>query len=115
MRLSARTLVIACALAGCGDDNTVVSEMPGVGISSVRSSISAEVTFNDGYGLYPHWVVALTDAEDLCTKLAGHPNYFQTAGEDFTALILWFPPGKAGTFSTGSSSNSEVVFSAVAA
>jgi len=51
MRLPASCLALLAALAGCGsEDNTVISGLPGVIISPVRSSISTRATFTDANG-----------------------------------------------------------------
>jgi hypothetical protein len=116
MRVPALTIAIAFALAGCGsDDNTVTSGFPGVIISPVRSSISAAVIFTDSSNVqHPQWVVAMTDAPNLCAKVTANPTYFQTATENFSAILFWFIPGQVGAFFVGtsrgqSSNNTEVV------
>ncbi len=115
MRVLALTFAIVSALAGCGsDDNIVTSGFPGVIISPVRSSISAAVTFTDANGQHPQWVIAMTDAPNLCAKVTANPTYFQTATENFSAILFWFIPGQIGAFFIGttqgqSSNNTEVV------
>src|SRR5438067_8486998 len=120
MRVPALALATIGALAGCGgDDNTVTSGFPGLIISPVRSSITAAVNLPDANGvMHPQWVIAMTDAPNLCTKVAANPAYFQTPIENFAAILLWIPPGNLGTFfigtttQGGSSANTEVVVGA---
>lgn len=117
MRVPALTLAMLAALVGCsGDDNQVTSGFPGVIISPVRSSISAVVTFTDTNGnQHQQSVVAMTDAANLCTKIAANPAYFQAASENFNAILFWFPPNVVGTgfigqsFPDGTAINTEVV------
>ena len=102
MRSSILLFASFAALAGCGsEDNTVISGYPPAIISPVRSSMSAQVTFTDGTGSHPQWVIAMSDVPDLCTKVTAHHDYFQNPIESFTAIILWVPPGKIGTFFVG--------------
>jgi hypothetical protein len=121
MRVSASSLAIVAALAGCGgDDNQVTSGFPGVIISPVRSSISAVVTFHDPNGnTHRQSVIAMTDAANLCTKITTNPAYFQTASDNFNAIVFWIPPDRVGTgfigqaFSDGTAVNTEVVLGSV--
>ncbi len=117
MRLPSLSLALLAALAGCGsEDNLVVSGLPGVTISPVRSSISTRSTFTDANGgQHLQWVIAMTDVSDLCTKVTAHPDYFQNPMENFDAILLWVPPGNIGTFFvgqnfSGSEVNVEVLF-----
>jgi hypothetical protein len=105
MGTSARWLLLALLLwaAACSsDDNYVLSGYGPVIISPVRSSLAAQVTFTDSNGApHPQWVIAMTDTSDVCTKLATHPDYFQTPIEVFNAAIVWVPPGNVGTYFVG--------------
>src|SRR5712664_122504 len=111
MRLPASCLALLAALAGCGsEDNTVISGLPGVIISPVRSSISTRATFTDANGVqHPQWVVVLTDVPDLCAKVTAHADYFRTPIENFDAILLWVPTGNIGTFFVGQSFNGSEV------
>ena len=122
MRVLALTFAVVSALAGCGsDDNTVTSGFPGVIISPVRSSISAAVIFTDANNVqHPQWVIAMTDAPNLCAKVTANATYFQTATENFSAILFWFIPNQVGAFFVGtgqgqSSNNTEVVLGAAPA
>src|SRR5713101_7754850 len=88
-------LALLAALAGCGtEENFVVSGLPGVTISPVRSSISTRATFTDANGgQHPQWVIAMTDAPDLCAKVTAHPDYFRNPIENFDAMprVVRFP------------------------
>src|SRR2546423_3852109 len=102
MRSPARLLASFAALAGCGrEENMVISGYPPAIISPVRSSMSAQVTFTDGSGSHPQWVIAMSDVPDLCTKVTAHPDYFRNPIESFTAVLVWVPPGNIGTFFVG--------------
>src|SRR3989442_3179646 len=102
MRSSALLLASFAALAGCGsEENTVISGYPPAVISPVRSSMSAQVTFTDGSGSHPQWIIAMSDVPDLCTKVTAHHDYFQKPIESFTAIVVWVPPGNIGTFFVG--------------
>src|SRR6267378_1204917 len=102
MRSSTVLFASLAALAGCGsEENTVISGYPPAVISPVRSSMSAQVTFTDGSGSHLQWVIAMSDVPDLCTKVTAHHDYFQTPIESFTAILVWVPPGKIGTFFVG--------------
>jgi hypothetical protein len=125
MRVSARWgVALLLAAAGCSsEENTVLSGFPGIIISPVRSSISAQMSFKDNTGgTHQQWVVAMTDQPDLCTKIAQHPDYFQNPIEPFDAVIVWVPPGNLGTYiegqkdtTTGSVAGCEVIGGAPAA
>ena len=117
MRVPSLSLALLAALAGCGsEDNFVVSGLPGVTISPVRSSISTSATFTDSNGAQqPQWVIAMTDVPDLCAKVTAHPDYFRNPIESFDAILVWVPPGNIGTFFVGQSFggsevNDEVLF-----
>jgi len=103
MRARLSCLAAICALAGCGsEENTVLAGFAGAIISPVRSSISAQVTFTDTSGAqHIQWIVAMADVPDLCTKVTAHADYFHNAIENFTAIIVWVPPGSIGTFFVG--------------
>jgi hypothetical protein len=119
MRTFFRCLALAAALllSGCSsEDNYVLSGYSGVVISPVRSSIAAQMIFTDtNHTQHQQWVIAMTDTADVCTKLATNPNYFQTAAEVFSAVILWIPPGNVGRYFvgqqdvTGSTAGNEVL------
>ena len=119
MRTFAHWLAFAAALlltACSSEDNYVLSGYAPVVISPVRSALSAQVNFTDSGGTqHQQWVIAMTDASDVCTKLATHPTYFQTPIEPFSAAIVWVPPGNVGTYfvgqqnSTGSTAGNEVI------
>src|SRR5713226_6174230 len=98
-------LALLAALAGCGtEENFVVSGLPGVTISPVRSSISTRATFNDANGgQHPQWVIAMTDAPDLCAKVTAHPDYFRNPIENFAAILV-------GQNFGGAEVNDEVLF-----
>src|SRR5229473_2190276 len=91
-------LALLAALAGCGtEENFVVSGLPGLTISPVRSSISTRATFTDANGgQHPQWVIAMTDAPDLCAKVTAHPDYFRNPIENFDAILVWVPPANIG-------------------
>ena len=102
MRIPARCFfALLLAVACSSDENTVLSGFPGVIISPVRSSISAQMNFTDRTGTHQQWVVAMTDTPDLCTKITQHPDYFQNPIEGFDAVIVWVPPGNLGTYIEG--------------
>src|SRR5712672_1506778 len=102
MRSPALLLASFAVLAGCGsEENTVISGYPPAIISPVRSSMSAQVTFTDGTGPHLQWVIAMSDVPDLCTKVTAHHDYFQNPIENFTAVLVWVPPGNIGTFFVG--------------
>jgi hypothetical protein len=102
MRCLASFLAVLAALAGCGsEENVVFAGYPGAIISPVRSSMSAQVTFNDANGAHQQWIIALTDGPDLCTKVTAHLDYFQNPPENFVGIILWVPTGNIGTFIVG--------------
>jgi len=103
MRLPSLSLALLAALAGCrSDDSSVLSGLPGVTISPVRSSISTRATFTDtNGGQHPQWVIAMTDVPDLCAKVTAHPDYFRNPMESFDAILVWVPPGNIGTFFVG--------------
>jgi hypothetical protein len=91
-------------LCGCGNEDTyVLSGYPPVIISPVHSALHAQMNFKDTGGGAPHpqWVIVLTDASDVCTKLATHADYFVNPIEGFNAVILWQPPGLVGTWFVG--------------
>lgn len=111
---AAFALLLLCA---CGsDDNYVISGYSPVIISPVRSAMHAQMNFRDSGGAtHPQWVIVLTDAGDVCTKLATHADYFQNPIEAFNAAIVWVPPGRIGTWfigqgdGTGSVAGTEVL------
>ncbi|MFL5310855.1 MAG: hypothetical protein ACJ79H_10425 [Myxococcales bacterium] len=118
MRSSALLLASFVAVAACGtEENTVLSGYPPAVISPVRSSIAAQVTFTDGNGSHPQWIVAMSDVPDLCAKVTAHHDYFQNPIESFTVVVVWVPPGNIGTFfvgqgdplNRGSTTNNEVL------
>ena len=105
MRRSAQCLGAALLLissACSSDDNYVLSGYGPVIISPVRSSLAAQMNFKDSSGApHPQWVIAMSDTDDVCTKLATHPDYFQNPIESFDAAIVWVPPGNLGTYFVG--------------
>jgi hypothetical protein len=99
-RWLALALLALCACSG--DDNYVLSGYGPVIISPVRSALAAQMNFTDQSNVqHQQWVIALTDASDVCTKLATHPDYFQNPIEVFDAAIVWVPPGNLGSFTVG--------------
>jgi hypothetical protein len=104
-------------LCACGsEDNYVLSGYAPIIISPVRSAMHAQMNFKDSGGAsHPQWVIVLTDAGDVCTKLATHPDYFQKPIDAFNAVIIWVPPGRIGTWfigqgdGTGSVAGTEVL------
>jgi hypothetical protein len=96
----ALALFLLCA---CGsEENYVLSGYPPIIISPVRSAMHAQMNFRDTSGAtHPQWVIVLTDAGDVCTKLATHQDYFQNAIEGFNAVIVWVPPNTIGTWFIG--------------
>ena len=105
MRRSAQCLGAALLLissACSSDDNYVLSGYGPVIISPVRSSLAAQMNFKDSSGApHPQWVIAMSDTDDVCTKLATHPDYFQNPIESFDAAIVWVWPGNLGTYFVG--------------
>ena len=103
MRFSALLLASFAAVAGCGSEDNVVLAGYSAVISPVHSSISTQATFTDASGAHPQWVIAMSDVPDLCAKVTAHQDYFQNPIESFTAILVWVPPGKIGTFFVGQS------------
>jgi len=103
MRFSALLLASFAAVAGCGSEDNVVLAGYSAVISPVHSSISTQATFTDASGAHPQWVIAMSDVPDLCAKVTAHQDYFQNPIENFTAILVWVPPGKIGTFFVGQS------------
>jgi hypothetical protein len=104
MRTRASGVAVALFfLCACGsDDNYVVSGYPPIIISPVRSALHAQVNFKDtGGATHPQWVIVLTDAGDVCTKLATHADYFLNPIENFAAVVIWVPPNRIGTWFIG--------------
>ena len=102
MRTKALLLASFAAVTGCGsEENTVLSGFAPATISPVRSSISTQATFTDASGSHPQWVIAMSDVPDLCAKVTAHHDYFQNPIENFTAVLVWVPPGNIGTFFVG--------------
>src|SRR5437899_436304 len=101
MRFPALLVASFAAAAGCGSEDNVVLAGYSAVISPVRSSISTQATFTDASGSHPQWVIAMSDVPDLCTKVTAHHDYFQNPIESFTAILVWVPPGKIGTFFVG--------------
>ena len=114
----ARFLLLAAAtlVAACGNsDNQVfggvgaTTDTPSAIIPNVNSAISAVVPIPDAQGNKTNYdVVVLADSSNLCRTLAGKPDYFKTASEAFTALILITPADTLGTFQIGASNGAFV-------
>lgn len=106
---AAAAALALCALAACGNpDNQVVGGLLGSGsvpnavITRVGSAIFAPVNATDLRGnLVPRTAVVLTDREDLCAKLAQHPDYLRAPIEPFVAVVLLTPQRKVGTYYLG--------------
>jgi len=104
MRTRAHGVAFALlSLCACSsDDNYVISGYPPIVISPVRSALHAQMSFKDTSGAaHPQWVIVLTDAGDVCTKLATHADYFLNPIENYDAVVIWVPPGNVGTYFIG--------------
>lgn len=110
----------ACALAtGCGPPDNVVNggvnsadktKFPDAFIPEVHSAIHFNGTAtNIGPGAtggpVPRSIVILSGQDGLCASLQSTPDYFKSAPQGFTALILMTPQGIDGTFAVAATAN----------
>ncbi|GAC1346633.1 MAG: hypothetical protein NVSMB23_24550 [Myxococcales bacterium] len=115
---SAAAAILACAagalVAGCGaSDNAVYggvnsadrSKYPDASIPDVRSAIhffgKVSNQANPAAAPVVRAIVILSGQDRLCDSLARTPDYFKTAPQGFTALILTTPLGQVGDFAIG--------------
>jgi hypothetical protein len=93
------------ALCACGNpDNLVVGSFPldsstTIALPEVRSSIFgvAQVTVSPGTKQSMQ-VVVVSNASNLCDKLAANPGYFQSNTEPSVSFVMWVTPDKFGDF-----------------
>lgn len=112
MRIARILVILAVALCGCGQpDSIVFGAFNGAIITEVRSAIhgSAQVQVPPNPKI-PVSVILLSDAPDLCDKLAQHPDFFRTSYGVTTTLLLFIPQDSLGSFAPGqNNADAEIV------
>ncbi|MFL5363000.1 MAG: hypothetical protein ACJ78U_18710 [Myxococcales bacterium] len=106
MRIAVLSFVVAAfALSGCGNpDNLVLGGFNGAIITEVHSAIhgNGKVQTSATGAPTDMSIIILSDSNGLCDKLQQHPDFFRTSYEVSTALIMFVPQEKIGTFFPGS-------------
>ena len=112
MRIARILVILAVALCGCGQpDSIVFGAFNGAIITEVRSAIhgSAQVQVPPNPKI-PVSVLLLSDTPDLCDKLSQHPDFFRTSYGVATTLLLFLPPDSLGSFAPGqNNADAEIV------
>lgn len=74
-----------------------------IGFDDLGSSIAGPANLSDANGnpVAPVLAIVLSDRPNLCDVLKGKPNYFRQPTETYSALLLFVPAERFGTFEPG--------------